>query len=88
MEKGWYREVAAKNPIDQGLKRSVIMSPKWDAEKLEKIMQRSYVDYYFRPQYIWHRICKLNSLVQLKNALIGIMTLIQWTINNLLKMKG
>jgi len=88
MRKGWYREIGAKNPIDQGLKRPVIMSPNWDSEKLEKIMQRAYLDYYFRPQYIWQRVCKLNSLDQLKNSLRGLMMLIQWTINNLLKKKA
>jgi radical SAM superfamily enzyme YgiQ (UPF0313 family) len=88
MEKGWYHEVGAKNPIDQDMNRPVIMSPNWDSEKFKKIMQRAYLDYYFRPQYIWQRVCKLNSLDQLKNSLKGVMMLIQWTINNLLKKKA
>ena len=76
-EKGWYREIDAKNPIDQDLKRPVIMSPNWDSEKLEKIMQRAYSDYYFRPQYIYQQLRRLKSLDQLKNSLKGLMALIQ-----------
>jgi anaerobic magnesium-protoporphyrin IX monomethyl ester cyclase len=86
-EKGWYREIDTKNPLDQDLKRPVIMSPNWDSEKLAKIMQRAYFGYYFRPQYIWQQLCKLKSLDQLKNSLKGVITLIQWTIHNILKTK-
>ena len=86
-EKGWYREIDAKNPIDQDLKRPVIMSPNWDSEKLEKIMQWAYFDYYFRPQYIYQQLRRLKSLDQLKNSLKGLMALIQWTIHNILKTK-
>ena len=84
MEKGWYREGSAKNPIDQDLKRPIIMSPNWDNKKLEKIMLRAYLDYYFRPKYIWQRVCELNSIDQLKNSLQGVMTLVHWTIRKLL----
>ena len=86
-EKRWYREIDTKNPIDQDMKRPVIMSPNWDSEKLEKIMQRAYFDYYFRPKYILEQIRRLKSLAQLKNSLRGVMTLIQWTIHNILKTK-
>ena len=49
-EKDGIRRVDAKNPIDQDLKRPVIMSPNWNSEKLDKIMFKAYLDYYFRPQ--------------------------------------
>jgi anaerobic magnesium-protoporphyrin IX monomethyl ester cyclase len=88
MEKGWYREINAKNPIDQDLKKPVIMSPNWDSEKFEKIMQRAYFDYYFRPKYIWQRVCKVNSLDQLRNSLKGVMMLIQWAISKMMKTKS
>ena len=61
MEKGWYREVDAKNPIDQDLKRPVIMSPpNWDEEKLNKIIMRAYLYYYFRPKYIMQRLLSIQ----------------------------
>lgn len=85
VEKGWYREVDVKNPLDQDLKRAVILSPDWDSAKLKKIMQRAYLSYYFRPNYIWQRLLSLNNLDQLTNLLKGMVNLIRWAFTNLLK---
>ena len=79
-EKGWYQEIDAKNPIDQDLKRPVIMSPNWNSEKLSKIMLKAYLAYYFRPRYIVWRIRSLNSLAQLKNSINGMFILLHWVI--------
>jgi anaerobic magnesium-protoporphyrin IX monomethyl ester cyclase len=75
---GWYQEIDANNPIDQDLKRPVVMSPNWNQEKLNKILYKAYIGYYLRPQYIVRRIISLNSMAQLKNSINGIINLLQW----------
>ena len=77
--KGWYKEVDAKNPIDQDLKRPVIISPpNWDEEKINKIVMRAYLYYYFRPKYIMQRLLSIRSASQFYNSFQGMMTLVRW----------
>ena len=51
-EKNWYREIPAFNVHDKDLLRPVIMSPKWDEDKLVSILQLAHRKFYLRPSYI------------------------------------
>jgi len=88
MEKGWYREGGAKNPIDQDIKRPVAMSPNWDSAKFNKIIFMAYLTYYFRPSYILQRMLALKSMAQLVNSFKGMMTLFRWVLIKLTKKDG
>lgn len=77
--KGWYKEIDANNPIDQDLKRPVIISPpNWDEEKINKIVMKAYLFYYFRPIYIMQRLLSISSASHFYNSFKGMMTLIRW----------
>ncbi len=82
MKKGWYKEVDAKNPIDQDLKRPVIISPNWDEKEINKIVMKAYLSYYFRPKYIMQRLLSISSASQLINSFKGMMTLVRWIMVN------
>lgn len=84
VEKGWYKEVNVKNPLDQDIKKPVIMSQNWDQQKYSKIMSKAYISYYFRPSYIVNRILSIKDISQVVNSLKGMMTLVKWIIANLL----
>jgi anaerobic magnesium-protoporphyrin IX monomethyl ester cyclase len=52
MQKGWYREVDAHNPMDKDLKRPVILSDNWDERKLQQILKTAHREFYLRPGYV------------------------------------
>lgn len=64
-QNGWMiePEYRAIDPI----KQSFISYPHLPKADLERIIRRSYINFYYRPSYIWKRIRKLNGLSDLFN---------------------
>lgn len=69
IEKGWYREVPAIGPGEQGLRRPVIITQEWTEDKLREIVNRAYKRFYFRPGYLLKRTLSTRSAGQLITGL-------------------
>jgi len=78
VKKGLYWEIDAQNPMDKDLKRPVIMSEKWDEEKLQRILKTAHVRFYFRLQYIVMHVLSLRSIYQVINHLKGFFSILSW----------
>ncbi|MEJ2704779.1 MAG: radical SAM protein [Sedimentisphaerales bacterium] len=46
IQKGWYRESGAQNPMDGDLRRPVVLSENWDEEKLRRILRVAHWKFY------------------------------------------
>jgi radical SAM superfamily enzyme YgiQ (UPF0313 family) len=64
VNKGWYAEVNAGNPVDKDLKRAVILSPNWTEESLRAILREAHRRFYFRVRYLAGRLFGLRSAYQ------------------------
>ena len=78
IQKGWYREVDAQNPLDKDFKRPVIISDNWDEEKLQKILKVAYRKFYLRPMYIAKLIFSIGSIRQVINYFKELLNIISW----------
>ena len=76
---GSYREINAQNPLDKDLKRPVIISANWDEQKLQDIVKEAYRSFYFRPGYIWRRLCSFQSWTGLWRALRAGLRIFMWS---------
>jgi anaerobic magnesium-protoporphyrin IX monomethyl ester cyclase len=72
IEKGWYREVDAMNPMDKDIKRPAIINENWDENRLSKILREAHRRFYLSPWYILERLKETRNLRELiKNAKAG-----------------
>lgn len=78
IQRGWYREVNAHNPMDKDLKRPVILSENWDEEKLQHILKRAHREFYFRPAYILSLLLSVESVQQLMNYFREFFNILIW----------
>lgn len=61
MERGWYQEIDAKDPLGKDIKRAVVQSPEWNEINLQKIIKTAYFKFYARPSYVLSRIIQVDS---------------------------
>jgi len=78
VDKEWYREIHARNPMDKDLKKPVVMSPQWNAENLQRILRCAYYSFYFRPRYICKRLVSMKNSTQLLGCIRGFSMLRGW----------
>ena len=78
VQKGWYREVDAKNPLDKDLKRPVILSDNWDEEKMQAILKTAHREFYLRPAYMARLVLSVRSVNQLVSYLREFSNVISW----------
>jgi len=64
IEKGWYKEIDAQNPLDKDLKRPAIISENWSEEDLKKIVKVAHIKFYLTPRYILKKILELTNFKQ------------------------
>ncbi len=79
VEKGWYREIPAFAPSEQGTTRPMVITEQWNKDNLEKIVDRAYMRFYYRPGYIIKRILKTRSLRQLIDNILSARNLTRTT---------
>jgi len=65
INKDWYKEIDAQNPMDKDLKRPVIISENWSEEKLKEIIKVAHRRFYLTPGYIIKNFLKINNIKQL-----------------------
>jgi anaerobic magnesium-protoporphyrin IX monomethyl ester cyclase len=78
VQKGMYREVDAKNPLDKDLKRPVILSDNWDEEKMQAILKAAHREFYLRPTYMVRLALSMRSVNQVVSYLRGLSNVISW----------
>ena len=78
VDKGWYREISAQNPMDKDLKRPVIISENWSENKLEKIIKTAHNDFYLRPKYILRRLFQIRNIRELFNTIALCFKILRW----------
>lgn len=78
INKGWYAEVDAHNPMDKDLKRPVILSDKWDEEKFQRILKVAHREFYLRPAYMTQLFLSIKSVHQLTNYFREFINLLSW----------
>jgi anaerobic magnesium-protoporphyrin IX monomethyl ester cyclase len=78
IQKGWYREVDANNPMDKDLKRPVIISDNWDEKKLQQILKVAHRKFYLRPSYVAELLLSTSAPHQLGNYLRGFLNIVSW----------
>lgn len=83
IQRRWYREVDAHNPMDKDFKRPVILSDNWDEEKLQKILRIAHRKFYLRPAYILTLLLSIESTHQLKNYLREFLNILTWMARSL-----
>lgn len=85
IQKGWYREIDAKDPLGKDIKRAVLISPEWTEDKLKKIIKIAYRKFYYRPSYIFSRIKQINSFGLLINTIKQGLKLSYWLLRTILQ---
>ena len=78
VQKGWYRETDAKNPLDKDLKRPVILSDNWDEEKMQRILKTAHRQFYLRPAYVLRQVFSVRSMDQAVGFMKEFMNLAAW----------
>jgi anaerobic magnesium-protoporphyrin IX monomethyl ester cyclase len=78
VQKGWYREVDAQNPMDKDLKRPVIHSDNWNEEKMQAILKRSHREFYLRPAYMARLVLSIRSANQLVSYMREFANVLSW----------
>jgi anaerobic magnesium-protoporphyrin IX monomethyl ester cyclase len=78
VEKGWYREVDARNPLDKDLKRPAVISPHWDEEKMQRILKKAHREFYLRPGYMLKRALDKKSLHQWLDHVRELRHILSW----------
>ncbi len=78
VQKGWYREVNAQNPMDKDLKRPVMISENWDEERLQRILKTAYRSFYFRLAYVARSIINIRNTCEILNYLKEFFRIIYW----------
>ena len=81
IQRGWYREVDAKNPMDKDLKRPVILSENWNEKKLKSILRMAHRRFYFRVRYIARLIRSIKSIHQILSHVKEFLIIFQWMRN-------
>lgn len=78
IERGWYREVNAKNPMDRDIKRPAIINENWDEYKLNKILKEAHRRFYLSPWYMGERLREVRSLKELIKKANASFKLLKW----------
>jgi anaerobic magnesium-protoporphyrin IX monomethyl ester cyclase len=78
VQKAWYREIDAQNPMDKDLKRPVVISENWDEEKLKKILKTAHREFYLRPGYMFQQMLSITSFNQIISYLREFYNVISW----------
>jgi anaerobic magnesium-protoporphyrin IX monomethyl ester cyclase len=78
VQKGWYQEVDAKNPMDRDLKRPAIISDNWDEEKMQGILKTAHRQFYLRPSYIAKMLCSVQNMRQMRNYANEFFNILSW----------
>ena len=78
VQKGWYREVSAQNPMDKDLKRPVMITENWDEERLQRILKTAHRRFYFRLTTIARHIFYIRSIYQLINHFKAFVDILSW----------
>jgi radical SAM superfamily enzyme YgiQ (UPF0313 family) len=78
VQKGWYREVDAKNPMDKDLKRPVILSDNWDEEKMQAILRTAHREFYLRSAYMARLVLSVRSVNQVVSYIREFANVISW----------
>ncbi len=79
VEKGWYREVDAQNPMDKDLKRPVMLNENWDEERLRSILREAHRRFYLRPGRLLREVFSIRGLGQMKSKLSTGLRLLRWS---------
>lgn len=58
-DKGWMTEPEYR-PVDP-MKTAFVTYPHLSKERIEKLLRKLYVGFYYRPGYIWKKLCKVKS---------------------------
>lgn len=80
IEKGFYREVGASNPMDKNINRPVIISRYWDEKKLNKILKKAYCGFYLRAYYVFRHVLLIRSFYQAKKYFQEFLNIIFWAV--------
>lgn len=78
IEKGFYREVGASNPMDKNINRPVIISHYWDERKLNKILKKAYCAFYLRISYILRHALSIRNIYQAKKYFQECLNIVFW----------
>ena len=78
VQKGWYGEVKALNPMDKDLKRPVILSENWDEKGLQNILKMAHRKFYFRLIYIVRQIYSVRSIHQIVDYFKIFLNIVNW----------
>lgn len=66
-EKGWMVEPEYR-PVDP-MKSAFISYSHLSKERIEKLLRRVYIGFYFRPSYLWKKLCKVKSPLDFINKI-------------------
>ena len=78
VQKGWYREVDAKNPMDKDLKRPAIISENWDEGKMQRILKTAHRQFYLRPAYMAQTLFSIGSVHQAISYMKELANFVSW----------
>lgn len=78
VEKGWYKEVNAQNPLDKDRKRPAVISEEWSEEKLQHILKEAYRRFYGRPSYMLKRLLRVRTFSQLREMVKAGLGIFRW----------
>ncbi len=78
VEKGWYKEVDAQNPVDKDRKRPAVITEEWSEEKLQRILKEAYGRFYGRPSYMLKRLLRVRTFSQLRDMVRAGLGIFKW----------